>query len=822
MPETQKYNGLTTPEAENLLKEHGLNKLPENPPPGSLSIFLSQLKSPLVYILLFAAAVTYYLKEYNDTYIIIIAVLLNTVLGFYQEKRAGQALEALKKMLHPTTQVIRDGKRTEISVEELVPGDLVLLNQGDKVPADGVLTMANRVVFTEAMLTGESVPVNKDVDEQVFMGTVVSGGKGRMKVTTTGANTEMGKIATSVQELQEDTPLKKQLQNFSKQLTAIVLILALIVFAIGFWSGHDPAEIFTTSVALAVSAIPEGLLVALTVVLAIGMQRILKRKGLVRNLVSAETLGGVTAICTDKTGTLTQGIMSVIDIIGDEDILALQVVVANDHDDPLINAAGEWGGNKLTKTDEINQKYERIDSIPFTSENMFFASLNKFDEGNNLMFVNGAPDKLLKLCDLSDNERHQLGQKIESLSAQGKRIIGFAQKRVDLSINKLSVDFVEEGGLTWIGVLAFADPVREGVGESLKKAMSAGIRLFVITGDYSKTAIAVMKELGLEVTENHVTTGSELRNMSDDEVDALVSDGVKIRLFARTTPDQKLKIIEALKRNNEVVAMTGDGVNDAPAVSKADIGIVVGEATDVAKESADLVLLDSSFSTIVAAIEEGRGIFDNIRKIILYLMSDAFNEIVAILLALLSNFPIPVTASQVLWINLVSDGFPSLALTIDPKAKGIMKRPPRSPKELLVAPWMRKLLAIVSLVGGVIAFAVFVYIYKTSGGNLTLARSVAFVTLGVNSLVYVFSVRTLNKPFWKENMFANGWLIVAVVAGFGLQYLPFATETTREFFELEPIGYYWLLALAAGAVLFAVIEIATHFAFGHHKDSSEK
>ncbi|MFZ5424231.1 MAG: cation-translocating P-type ATPase [Patescibacteria group bacterium] len=815
MQETD-LKGLSTQEAQKRLKEYGPNLLPENPPPSGLVIFLSQLKSPLVYILIVAAVITWWLGDHEDTYIILIAVLLNTVLGFYQEKRAGEALEALKRMLHPQANVIRNGEQVTIPVGEIVPGDLVVINQGDKISADGELVEANRLYLTEAILTGESVPVTKEMGDIVYMGTVASGGRGLMKVSVTGEHTEMGKIAISVQELKESTPLKRQLEKFSKQLTYVVLGLSVLVFITGILFGNSPAQIFTTSVALAVSAIPEGLLVALTVVLAIGMQRILKRKGLVRNLVSAETLGGVTCICVDKTGTLTKGSMSVVDIIGDEDILALQVLVANDLDDPIVIAAAEWGKSKLVDTGEITSKYKRLDSLPFNSDNMFFASLNDFDNESNLIFVNGAPEKLINLSTLSHEEKDSYRQKVESLSAQGKRVIGFAQKRENNSKTGLEINDITSGNLTFIGMLAFSDPVREDVSNALQKAMDAGIRIFVITGDYSKTAMAVMQQLGLHISDDNIVLGSELRNMSNTQIDAEVSDGDKIKLFARTTPDQKLKIIESLKRTGEVVAMTGDGVNDAPAVSKADIGIVVGEASDVAKESADLVLLDSSFSTIIAAIEEGRGIFDNIRKIILYLMSDAFQAILTILLALLFLPVLPVTASQILWVNLISDGFPSLALTIDPKSKGIMQKPPRSPKELLVAKWMTKLIALVSVVGGVFAFLIFWYVYTTSQ-DLLLAQSVTFVSLGINSLIYVFSVRTLSQPFWKESLFGNKWLVLAVIGGALLQFVPFSTAATREFFGLVPIGTYWFVALGMAFLLFAVIELSTHFLFTEEK-----
>lgn len=804
------HKGLTQEEVSLLLQQHGQNKLPEKAPPSNVQLLLEQLKSPLVYILLVAAIVTLFLHEYSDAIIIFASVTINTILGFVQEKRAGESLEALKKLLHPMAHVIRNGERQEVPIEELVPGDLVVLNAGDKIPGDGEVIEANRLFIDEAILTGESVPVEKHQNEKISMGTVVAAGQGLMQVKQTGADTEIGKIALDVQNDDEVSPLTKQLVAFSKQLTILVSIITVFVFVVGVIFGKDLIEIFTTSVALAVSSIPEGLLVALTVVLALGMQRILKRKGLVRNLVSAETLGGVTVICTDKTGTLTEGKMQVVDVIGDEDTLRLQTVLANDMDDPMVIASGAWGSEKFPDTNAILNKHGRIDSIPFSSEERFFASLNKFDEESHLLFVNGAPEFLLDWAiNISEDEKNQLKGKIYDLSAKGYRIIGYAQKRYSKS--KTSLELSDpKSDLHWVGLLAFSDPIRSDVKVALEQTQSAGIKMVVITGDYAQTAVSVMHQLGLEVRKESVILGDQIESMSDAELANWLKENDTTKLFARTKPHHKSKIVNALKANGEVVAMMGDGVNDAPALKKSDIGIVVGEATDVAKETADLVLLDSSFATIVAAIEEGRGIFDNIRKIILYLMCDAFGEILVIVLGLLFQVPLPVTASQILWINIVSDGFPSLALTIDPKSKQIMKRPPRSPKTPIVTGWMKLLMGTVSAIAGLMAFGLFYYMLRTTGDTV-LAQSVAFAALGVNSLVYVFSIRTLREPFWEENPFSNRLLVVAVIAGFALQYLPYAFEITRRFFEIKPIGNMWWYVLGVSILMFVTVEIFKHF-----------
>jgi len=811
-----KDDGLTSKEARLRLEKFGPNILPEKPPPSDVLIFLTQLKSPLVYILLFAGITTSILGDYTDTLVIGIAVVINTILGFFQERRASRALFALKALIYPQAEVVRDGKRKEIKIEEVVSGDVCVLNIGDKIPADGKLIHANRLFLSEAILTGESVPVTKVKGDKAFMGTIVTSGNAALLVESIGAQTEIGKIAKEVQDPYEDTPLKRQLVRFSRQLTILVISLTVFVFVIGIVSGREILEIFKTSVALAVSSIPEGLLVGLTVVLAIGMQKILKKKGLVRNLISAETLGGVTTICIDKTGTLTEGKMQVVEILGDEVNIAKQAVIANDLDDPLVIALWEWANKKLSnydlKGDNVDvylDKHEKLDSLPFSSKERFFASLNKLPTGEKVMFVNGAPEFLLEWSTLESGEKQKIKNEIDRLTSQGKRLIAMAKKEVSADTYSIKVDDVKSG-LIWGGLITFSDPIRLGVKDALEKVNSAQIKLIVITGDYTQTSVSVLKDLNMHVEEENIILGSELENISTDKLRKKL-DTAQNLLFARTTPSQKLKIVQALKENGEVVAMMGDGVNDAPALKHADIGIVVGDATDVAKESADLVLLDSSFATIVSAIEEGRGIFDNIRKIILYLMSDAFEEIVAVIGGILVGLPLPVTAVQILWINLVSDGFPHLALTVDPRSAVVMNEPPRNPQEPLVAPWMKKLILIVSLWGGITGLTLFIYFYRTTQ-NLVLAQSIAFATLGINSLIYIFSVRTLRKPVWQGNPFENRWLNIAIFLGVGLQVLPFLFPVTRNFLGIYPLGIKnWIIILSSSLFMFIMIEVMKYF-----------
>ena len=792
--------GLSNEEVKRRQLQYGANVLPEKPPPSQFSLILQQLRNPFVYVLLVAALVTSIIGHFSDALIIFLAVFINTILGFIQESRANNALYALKHYVTSKATVIRNGQRISINTSDIVTGDLVVLDQGTKIPADGKLTFANRLYIDEAVLTGESLPVNKNKDDSVFMGTVVSSGQATFLVEAIGATSKMGTIALQIQEEEEDTPLQRQLKGFSKQLVSIICVLTVAVFVLGLLYKFSLVEIFITSVALAVSSIPEGLLVSLTVVLAIGMQKIVKHRGLVRKLSAAETLGGVTVICVDKTGTLTQGKMEVVDYLGDKKQLAEQVLLANDLDDPIVISAFEWGRTIIS---DFVSEHSRLDSIPFSSKERFFMSLHEWSEKNNILFVNGAPEQLLGWTTLSEAEKKAVIQNINDLTKQGKRLIGFAKKEVPLGKNSLKTDDAKEG-LTWVGILAFSDPVRSGVEESLKLAYEAGIRTIVITGDYSTTAEFVLTELGMGVKKDELLLGSELEKLTVEELAQKVKS---IKLFARTTPDQKLMIVEALKRNGEIVAMMGDGVNDAPALHKADIGIVVNEATDVAKESADLVLLDSNFATIVGAIEQGRAMFENIRKIILYLMSDAFAEIIVVVGGIVMGLPLPITAAQILWINLISDGFPDLALTIDPQRANIMKEGPRPPQEKLVNRWMIVLISLVSLTAGLIALSSFVIVYKMTNDIVT-ARSVAFITLGLNSLAYVFSVRSLMTPFWKNHLFENKWLVVAVIAGLGLQVVPFMTPSLRQFFGLSELdSMYWIVAIGLSILMFFVIEV---------------
>ena len=803
------YDWLTDAQVEQLLVKHWTNALPEAKPPTNWEIFYNQIKSPLVYVLIVAWIVTILMDHMEDSVIIFAAVVLNAALGFFQEKRADNALQALKNMLRPTAQVFRNGTRVEVKSSEIVPGDMVWMQAGEKVSADGVAMTTNRLFLMESMLTWESVAIQKEDTDTIFMGTIVQWGQGVMKVTKTWVETEMWKIAANLTSDHEMTPLQRQLENFSKQITRLVLVVILAVLALWVLKGKPRVEVFTTAVALAVGAIPEWLLIALTMVLAVWMQRILKRKWLVKSLLSAETLWWVTTICTDKTWTLTQWKMEIIATYGDDPQMVKQARLANDQDNAVALASAERSIQNGTDPETLEARYPEIDSIPFSSENKCIMSLHDDPENNQkILFVNGAPDFLLERCDLNEKKSEELLNKIINYTKKWYRLVWYGWKTMSADTTTVTL---EDGhsGLTRAWFVGMSDPVREDVAVSLKETAEAGIKLIVITGDFWNTAKHILAQLDVHVADDHIKLWSDLTLMSDDELTAYLWGDTDVKLFARTKPEQKMRIVNSLKALGETVAMMGDGVNDAPALKKSDIWIVVWDATDVAKESADLILMNSSFSTIVAAIAQWRGIFDNIRKVILYLMSDAFVEVIVILIAMALWYPLPIVASQILWINLVTDGFPSLALTLDPIRESIMKRAPRDPKELLVTWWMKKLILIVSFVWAIGGLLLFIHILNKTGDEV-LARSVVFFTFWAKSLIYVFSIRVLKEPIWSTNPFSNKWLLLAVLMWAILVCLPFMLPWLGRFLsvvQFSEMWHRWMRWIAVAFAMFIVIEV---------------
>lgn len=761
--------GLTQSEAEARLKQYGLNELPAKKPLGDGAILLEQIKSPLIYILLTAMVITGgILRDIKDTIIIGLAVSVNTLLGFIQERKANRSLEALSLFLQPKAKVKRVNQWQEIEAKFIVPGDVIRLELGVKVPADGKITQDGSLNLNEAILTGESMSVAKRVGDEVFMGTTVAAGIGEMVATKTGQATRFGLIATNLKQTKEGTtPLQKKIENLAKVMAWVVLAISVLVVVVGRSRGISLAEIFPTGVALAVSAIPEGLAISLTAILALGMQRILRRKALVRKLIAAETLGSVTVICADKTGTLTEGKMRVVKALtDDEPMLAKIAVLCNDMRDPLEIAMMDWAKEKYTGSEK------RLDGIPFDHEHKYIATLHP-----GLLLVSGAPEVIQGMSEVRSSKYDDIQKQLQSEARKGHRIVGFAYKKMPQS-HSATVTHEEIKDLTWLGVLVYEDPIREGVKDVLVKARKAGIKIKLITGDFKETAEAVAGQLGIDPKD----------------------------VYSRVTPEEKLDIVRKLQENGEVVAMTGDGVNDAPALKKADIGIVVNEASDVAKETADMVLLDNNFGTIVAAIEEGRMIQDNLKKVILYLLSDSFGEVIIVVLSIVAATPLAITAGMILWINLISDGLPNLALTIEPKEEGLLLRRPQKTASLLSGE-MKLMVGLISTVSALLAFAAFWYYWHHPAYGLAEARSVAFSILGLNSLFYVWSVRSLSRPVWHDYFFKNPWLIAAVIIGLGLQLVALYTPQGRDLLGTVALDINeWLVVIAASLSMLVIVE----------------
>ena len=830
-------NGLTSLEVKKRLQEHGANELEAKREYSVVKLLVGQFMSPLIYVLGVAGVATICLREWVDAAVILSVVVVNSMLGFWQEFKAAKSLAALKSYLKPKTKVIRDGKRVAVPMVSLVPGDIVLLDHGESVAADGIVVEAEELSVNEAMLTGESVPREKlpyfggqasehqgleaamqgpearQAHHYVYMGTLVSGGFGKMMVIATGQKTQMGQIAHSLAVTEEeDTPLQQRLNGLARTLMLVVVVTTAAIFGLGLLRGGGLLEMFETAIALAVAAIPEGLVVSMTVILALGMQRILKKKALVRKLVAAETLGSVSVICCDKTGTLTEGKMKVVDYVGDRDELIRGAIFANNQRDEEGMAMYEWVKGELfkkkvdwtgsTSVGQIRQFYRRVDGVAFSSVSKYAASLNQ-SKSRRLVAVVGAPEVVMRMCYMSASRKREEMAKIQKMAASGHRLIAVASKSTQQQ--KITPGSLKQLG--WHGVLVFEDPIRQNVRGALEAALAAGVKVKVITGDYRETAEAVLERVmgeGFVQSENQVMTGEELRGLSARQLRGRIGEVV---LFARTTPDQKLRIVEALKSKGEVVAMTGDGVNDAPALKAADIGVVVNEASDVSKQTADLVLLDSNFQTIVAAIGEGRAIYQSMRRVVAYLLGSAFQELVLIGGSMVLGLPLPLSAVQILWINLAVDGFPGVALAFDGVDSDSLDAKPINRKAMIVDGEMGSLIVVLGLVTNVMLLAIYAILYK-AGVDFERLRSFIFVAVGVNSLLYIFSIKSLRKNLWQIALFDNKYLLLAVGAGLGLMVAAVSNKWLLVFLGNRTIDLVqWGGVLVISGVTIAMVEL---------------
>ncbi|MFA4880260.1 MAG: HAD-IC family P-type ATPase [Candidatus Doudnabacteria bacterium] len=760
------------------------------------SILLSQLKSPLIYILIVIGFISLFFQEYFDLILIWSVIVLNTLMGFFQEYHVKKTLAALRKLLKPKALVVREGRRKEIEARELVPGDLVILNSGDKVPADGEIIEGVNLLINEAILTGEEEAVAKTTKEEnnfVFMGTMAISGRGIMKVLNIGKETAIGKIEQKLADIKErKTPIQLKLDEFSKSLGKIILIVCAIVFLVGLFYRVDAWEMFKFAVILAVAAIPEGLPIAITVILALGVRRVLKRNGLVKRLISVETLGSTSVICTDKTGTLTEGKMKVVktDFL-DKGKTLLALTLNNEQRSGLEAAIWDYiKKEKRFNPQDIFDKTERVYEEPFDSEKKYSMTINKV-ENKEIAFLKGAPEVILLFCQIFDEEKNKILGEIEKWADEGLRILGVAFKEKG--------NLKEKKEFSWLGLVGIIDPIRKDVKEAILSAQKAGIEIKIVTGDYRKTAERLAANLGFKLAPKNILEGQMLETISEEELEKKIDD---IVIFSRVAPHQKQKIVKVLQEKGEIVAMTGDGVNDVLALKKADIGVAVGSASEVAKEAGDLILLDNNFKTIVAAVEEGRLIFSNIKKVVGYVLSNSFVEIFLIFGSIILNLPYPITIVQILWLHLVCDGPPDIILGFEPKEKDLMKeRPENLRKESILSNAMKFLIFGISFIIGLLCLFLFWYILKKTG-DLIFARTLIFTTVAVVDLIYIFSFKNLKKPIFKtENFFKNKLLFLGVLYGLSLTFAAIYLPVLNRILGTEPLKpVHWLLVLSVALI----------------------
>ena len=848
--------GLTTEEAKSRLEQYGPNKLKGKPKKSMISLFFAQMKDMLIYVLLGAAVVTLIIGEVMDTIIIFAVVILNAVIGVIQESKAEKAIEALQKMTTPKALVRRDGEVKEIQSEYIVPGDIIILDAGRFISADLRLLESANLQIEESALTGESVPTDKDAgalytnpktpigdkSNMAFMSTLVTYGRGEGIAVATAMNTEMGKIAKILDDDNKElTPLQKKLEKLGKTLGYIAIGICLFIFIIALIQKRDLFEMLLTAISLAVAAIPEGLPAIVAIVLALGVTRMSKINAIVKKLTAVETLGSVNIICSDKTGTLTQNKMTVVkhctspNPVKEEaptELIKAFVLCSDatfEHGkgtgDPTEIALVVFGDNNNVSKKSLDAEFKRVSEKPFDSDRKLMSTLNEMKSGYRV-HTKGAIDQLLQITNtalvngevvpLTEEMKSQYLMTAEEMSNDALRVLAAAYKDTERIIEPDEM----ERDLTLLGFVGMIDPPRLEVKDSIREAKVAGITSVMITGDHKNTAFAIAKELGIADSIEQSMTGAEIDELSDEDFSQQITN---YRVFARVSPEHKVKIIRALKAQGNIVSMTGDGVNDAPSLKYADIGVAMGiTGTDVSKGASDMVLTDDNFTTIVHAIKEGRNIYLNIRKAVVFLLSCNLGEVIAILASILFFWPIPLLPTQILWINLVTDTLPAIALGVDPGEKDVMKKKPRDPNEGFFA----KGAGVRAIIGGVligtltlVAFYVGLYEHGYSLGSkdisedaMTYARTMAFVVLAVSQLFYSLSMRSETKNIFQVGLFTNKYLIGAIIIGLILQFgvisIPFlATAFKVQFLSLPD----WGLVIALGLIPLIINEIIKLF-----------
>lgn len=857
--QTDILKGLSSNEAKIRLERNGKNILEEKKKKGIVMVFLTQLNDPMIYILLVAIVISFLLKEFADAIIIMSVILLNGIIGTIQEFKAEKALEALKKLTSPTSIVKRDGHVKEIKSEYLVVGDILVLEAGRTIGADIRLIQTINLKTDEASLTGESNPVEKDARlifdsktpigdklNMAYMSTNAVYGRGEGIVTCVGMDTQVGKIADLI-NIQKDelTPLQKRLADLGKMLGILTIIISVALFIIAIIQKRNAVEMLISAISLAVAAIPEGLPAVVTIVLALGVQRMVKVNTIVRKLPSVETLGAVSVVCSDKTGTLTQNKMNVSKMyysskllssleanIKKCDIMVEGLVLCNDSSieekeiigDPTEVALIELGRSFKIFKDELNKKYPRIKELPFDSQRKMMTTLHDFN-GKKRSYTKGALDVVLKRCNriIIEDEIITLTKKhIDNINDNAKLMAKDALRVLCLAFN--DSETLEEKNLIFAGLVGMIDPPREEVKAAVATFKQAGITTVMITGDHKDTALAIAKELGIATNQNECMSGEELDKLSQEELNAVVLD---LKVFARVSPEHKVKIVKAFKSHGKIVSMTGDGVNDAPSLKAADIGIAMGIiGSDVAKGASDMILSDDNFASIEKAIEEGRSIYSNIKKSVLFLLSSNFAEVITMFVAVLLKFPLPLIAIHILWINLLTDSLPALALGSDIKDKDIMKKAPRNPSDSLFANGGLKFTIFYGvIIAGITLFAFLSVpaVQLVHGGiNITYSRimaelsnpdilrkaqTFAFTTLSISELFHAIGTRNVRKSIFNSNLFKNKLMLWAVGIGVGLQILVTQVDFLNVFFKTTKLEMgEWSYILGVSLIVLLVHE----------------
>ena len=823
--------GLTPEEVTKRRETYGENRFTEERIPTIFERIFDQIKSPLVMVLVIACVITVALGEFVDGGVIALALLIAVVVGIVQEGKASRAFQKLAESQVHVAYVVRDGRKSEIESSALVPGDIVELKSGMQVPADVRLLWAKHLSINEAPLTGEWQAVDKETEpvnvgaaladqtSMAFMGTFVAEGQGEGVVVATGDHTAVGELAQSVQNVTEEkTPLQREMEKISTIMLYIILTLVAAIFLIGMLQDKSLVDMLFLSIAIAVASVPEGLPAAVTIILAVGMEALLKRGGLVRNLLAAETLGSTTYVLTDKTGTLTEGKMGITGVlITDEAHRERTAWKHNNTIKELFNtalcASDAFTDNeaKVVRGDPVEQailkeaealgfgeeensyRADRLDYLPFTSEQRFAAGLVEEGDAYRLC-VNGAPETILRSASryLENGEVRNIDadtigrieRAIEKETAQGKRLVAVGYKQVEFDDIPDSGEGVAEG-LIFAGVIIFNDPVREGVSEAIKGVLDAGAKILLITGDNPETALSIARTVGIAEEDTQVLSGTELESLSDAEIESLIND--KAKVFARVLPKQKLRIAQILQRKGEIVAMTGDGINDAPALRKANIGVAIGSGTEVAKEASDLVLVNDTFATIYAAIEEGRRIISNLRKIVGYLLSTSLSEVVLIGGALITGASSPITAVQILWANIIEEGLMGVAFAFEPGEKGAMKRKPRDIHEegILSMDMVWFMGFAISILSG-LTLVLYFYL-KSLDIPFEELRSAMFLSISIDSLFMAFAFRSLSTPFWKIPLRTNMFFVGSFLLSAGLLAVVLSVPTLRGILEYTPL-----------------------------------